>query len=149
MQKLPLVILVIFLLGCKTTFKKDHNVTNSFPENKEDALPEGFKEKRKPPKELKLTSILYELAVAPEPEIFAKKHDIFLSIDRVRVFIFFDPASSSLDRENIVENYNIVVEKKSNGLLRALVPIDGLIPLSNESVIWSIRLPDRLIKPRK
>jgi hypothetical protein len=40
-----------------------------------------------------------------------------------------------------------MVEKKSNDIYRALVPIDRLIPLSKESAVWSIRLPDRAIKP--
>jgi hypothetical protein len=65
--------------------------------------------------------------------------------DRARVFIFFDPASSGPDREKIVEKYQLIVEKKSNDLLRALVPINALIPLSKESVIGSIKLPDKPI----
>lgn len=142
------MILAILLLDCVTTAKNDRNVIHYLPEKKEDTLTGEFKAKRKPPRELKLTSILYELAIASEPENFAKEHDIFLSNGRVRVFIFFDPASSRSEREKIVENYKLVFEKKSNALLRALVPIDGLIPMSKESVIWLIRLPDRPIKQR-
>jgi hypothetical protein len=127
-----------------TTTKKDSNVVSSHPEKK-DTLP-GLNEEHKPPKELKLTSILYELAVAPEPENFAKEHDIFFTEGKVRVFISFNPASSNSERDQLAENYNMVIEKKSNDLLRALVPIDRLIPLSKESIIWSIRLPDRAIK---
>ena len=48
----------------------------------------------------------------------------------------------------MVEKYKLAIEKKSNDLLRVLVPIDGLIPMSKESIIWSIRLPDRPIKQR-
>ncbi len=146
MKSLLLIILAILFLGCVTTTKKDSSVVSSLPEKKEDTFSEGLKEGHKPPKVLKLTSILYELAVAPEPENFAKEHDIFLAKGKVRVFICFNPASSNSEREKLAENYNIVVEKKSNDLLRALVPIDRLIPLSKESVIWSIRLPDRAIK---
>lgn len=148
MKRLLLMILAILLLDCVTTAKNDRNVIHYLPEKKEDTLTGEFKAKRKPPRELKLTSILYELAIASEPENFAKEHDIFLSNGRVRVFIFFDPASSRSEREKIVENYKLVFEKKSNALLRALVPIDGLIPMSKESVIWLIRLPDRPIKQR-
>jgi len=136
------------LLDCLTTAKNDRNVIHYLPEKKEDTLTGEFKVKRKPPRELKLTSILYELAIASEPENFAKQHEIFLSNGRVRVFIFFNPASLSSEREKIVENYKLVFEKKSNDLLRALVPIDGLIPMSKESIIWSIRLPDRPIKQK-
>lgn len=148
MKKLLLIILTILLLDCVTTAKNDRNVIHYLPEKKEDTLTGEFKAKRKPPRELKLTSILYELAIASEPEDFAKEHDIFLSNGRVRVFIFFNPASSKSEREKIFENYKLVFEKKSNALLRALVPIDGLIPMSKESIIWSIRLPDRPIKQR-
>ena len=63
------------------------------------------------------------------------------------VFIFLNSASSNSERDKLAENYNFMVEKKSNDILRALVPIDRLIPLSKESVVWSIRLPDRAIKP--
>jgi hypothetical protein len=146
MKRLLLMILAILLLDCVTTAKNDRNVIHYLPEKKEDTLTGEFKAKRKPPRELKLTSILYELAIASEPENFAKQHDIFLSNDWVRVFIFFDPASSRSEREKIVENYKLVFEKKSNDLLRALVPIDGLIPMSKEPIIWSIRLPDQPIK---
>lgn len=101
---------------------------------------------QKPSKELKIESTLYGLAVASDRENFAKEHDIFLSEGKARVFILFEPASLSSEREKLIENYSIVVEKSSNDLLRALVPIDKLIPLSKESIIWSIRLPDRPIK---
>ena len=80
---------------------------------------------------------------------FAKEHNILMSKERVRVYISFNPDSSTSKREKVLENYNIVVEKKAGNLSRALVPINRLIPLSKESVIWSIKLPDRLIKPRK
>ncbi len=126
MKKFVFIIPAVFFLGCTANAQKD------YPEYKR---PEG----------LKLSSILYQLAVAAEPEFFAKQHDIFLYKDRARVFIFFDPASSGPDREKIVEKYQLIVEKKSNDLLRALVPINALIPLSKESVIGSIKLPDKPI----
>jgi len=100
----------------------------------------------KPPKNLKLTSFLYNLAIASEPDRYAKQHDIFLSNGKVRVFIFFNPDSSNSEREKIVENHKIAVEKKSSDLLRALIPINTLIPISQEPIIWSISLPDLPIK---
>jgi hypothetical protein len=102
----------------------------------------------KPPRNLKLTSILYKLAIASEPYKFAKQHGIILSNGRVRVFIFLNPDSSSSERERIVENYKIAVEKKSNDLLRALLPVNILIPISQEPIIGSISLPDLPIKNR-
>lgn len=146
MKNLLLIILAISFLGCLSTTKKDSNIVSSHPEKNEETFADGIKEGHKPPKGLRLSSILYELAVAPEPEKFAKKHDIFLTKGKVRVFISFNPTSSNSEREKLAENYHFMVEKKSNDLLRALVPIDRLIPLSKESVVWSIRLPDRAIK---
>ena len=146
MKSFLLITLAILFLGCLTITKKDSNSAIAHPEKNEDTFADGIKEGHKPPKGLKLSSILYELAVAPEPEKFAKKHDIFLTEGKARVFISFNPASSNSERDKLAENYNFMVEKKSNDLLRALVPIDRLIPLSKESVVWSIRLPDRAIK---
>lgn len=97
----------------------------------------------------KLSSMLYELAVSQEPDDFAKKHDIFLDKDRVRVYIFFIPSTSDPDRKNILDNHGSIIEKSAADLTRGLVPVDHLIPLSQEPVIQSIRLPDRLIKTRK
>ena len=100
-------------------------------------------------KKQKLSSMLYKLAVSQNPESFAKKHNISLENNRVRVFIFFEPSSSDPDRTDIIKDHNIIVEKNSNDLTRGLVPVDHLILLSQEPVIRSIRLPDRLIKTRK
>jgi hypothetical protein len=146
MKSLLLIILAILFLGCLTTTKKDSNAASAHPEKNEDTFADGIKEGHKPPKGLRLSSILYELAIAPGPEKFAKKHDIFLTNGKVRVFISFNPASSNSEREKLAESYHFMVEKKSNDILRALIPIDRLIPLSKESVVWSIRLPDRAIK---
>jgi len=97
----------------------------------------------------KLSSMLYELAIAPNHEYFAKKHDISLENNRVRVFIFFEPSSSDPDRKKILNDHGIIIEKSSADLTRGLVPVDHLISLPQESVIQFIRLPDRLIKTRK
>ena len=100
-------------------------------------------------KEQKLSSILYELAISQDHEYFAKQHDIELHKDRVRVYILFEPSSSDPDRTNIIKDHKIIIEKSSADLTRGRVPVDHLIPLSQESVIRSIRLPDRLIKARE
>jgi hypothetical protein len=141
-----LIVLAILFLECFITTKEDSNVGSLLSAENEDTFADGIKKGNKPPKELKLSSLLYDLAVDPEPEKFAKKHDIFLTEGRVRVFISFNPASSNSEKNKLAENYNYIVEKKSNAAARALVPIDRLIPLSKEYVVWSIRLPDRAIK---
>ena len=126
MKRFIFIIAAVFFLGCTAIAQKD------YPEDK-------------PPERLKMSSILYDLAVDPDPENFANKHNIFFHKNRVKVFIYFDPASSGLDREKIIEKYKLIVEKKSKDLARALVPVNVLIPLSRESVIWSIKLPDKPI----
>jgi hypothetical protein len=93
--------------------------------------------------------MLYELAISQDREYFAKKHNIFLDKDRVRVFIIFEPTSSGTDRKKILNDHGIIIEKSSADMTRGLVAVDQLIPLSEEPVIQSIRLPDRLIKARE
>ena len=143
---LLLVILATSFFGCLTTIKKDSDAVSPLSEKNADTYADGIKEGKKPPKELKLSSLLYDLAVDPEPEKFAKKHGIFLTEGRVRVYISFNPTASNLEMDTLAENYSFMIEKKSNDISRALVPIDQLIPLSKESAIWSIRLPDRAVK---
>ena len=99
-------------------------------------------------KKQKLSSMLYELAISQDPEYFSKMHNIFLDKDRVRVFIVFEPSASDPDRKKILEDHEITIEKSAADLTRGLVPVDHLISLSQEPVIRSIRLPDRLIKTR-
>ena len=99
-------------------------------------------------KKQKLSSVLYELAITQDPEYFAKQHDIFFKNNRVRVFIFFEP-SSDPNRKKIFNDHGIMIEKSSADLTRGLVPVDHLIPLSQEPVIRSIRLPDKLIKAKE
>jgi hypothetical protein len=65
------------------------------------------------------------------------------------VFIFFETSSSDPERKKILKDHGIIIEKSSANLIRGLVAVDQLIPLSEEPVIQSIRLPDRLIKTRK
>jgi len=100
-------------------------------------------------KEHKLSSILYDLAISQDHEYFAKQHNIELDKDRARVYILFDPSSSDPDRKKILNDHGIIIEKSSADLTRGLVPVDHLISLSQEPVIRSIRLPDKLIKARE
>jgi hypothetical protein len=100
-------------------------------------------------KKQKLSSMLYELAVSTDHKYFAKTHDILLDKDRVRVFILFEPTSSDIDRKKILKDHGITIEKSAAGIIRGLVAVDHLIPLSQEPSVQSIRLPDRLFKTRK
>jgi len=123
-------------------------VVQSLTKTEKNTSPAGSK-KIGETKKQKLSSMLYELAGSQNPEYFAKKHDIFLDEDRVRVFIFFEPSSSGPDRKKILHDHGIIIEKGSADMIRGLVTVDRLISISEEPVIRSIRLPDRLIETRK
>ena len=97
----------------------------------------------KPPPGLKLASILYELAISEEPEAFAANHEILIVDGKVRVFIFLDPSSSEAERERLLAAHGVDLEKKSDHSFRAMVPIDQLVPLSNDPIVWFVTLPDR------
>ena len=100
--------------------------------------------KSKPPWELrKLSSVLYEFLEAPDREIFAKTHHIFYKDGRIRVYISMDPALSFEEKKRLLNKHRIEVEKESQNLLRAIVPVDELVSLAKETLVLSIRLPDR------
>ncbi|MBC8391431.1 MAG: hypothetical protein H8E17_02535 [Deltaproteobacteria bacterium] len=145
-KSILLMISALLFLGCGAA---TNETNSSLSKKNEDNSPVRLKGGQKPPKELKLTSILYELAIASEPETFAKERGIFFIKDRVRIYIIFNPISPNSERVKLAEKYNIIVEKKADDLVRALVAIDRLIPLSKESIIWSIRLPDRPVKLKR
>jgi hypothetical protein len=148
MKKQRFIFLSIFLFGCFISCNNGNPVVHSFKKTEKNTSASRAKTIEDSRKQ-KLSSMLYELAIASDPEDFAKKHHIFLSEDRVKVYIFFDPDVLVSEKEMILNKFNIMIEKKSNGLVRALVPINRLIPLSKESVIRSIRLPDKLINAGK
>jgi hypothetical protein len=98
----------------------------------------------KPPWELrKLSSVLYEFLNTSDQEKFAKTHHIFYNGRQLRVFIMLDPTISQEERERLVNTRQIIIEKESKNLLRAIVPVDELVSLAKETFVLSIRLPDR------
>ena len=138
-----MILLSVLALGCATTPPEHYHAAAAHPEKSEAAYPDAVKKAHKPHKGLKLSSMLYDLAVSPDPVTFAEEHDIFINEGKVRVFINFDPESSLSERNRLAEAYRFRVEKKSGDLSRALVPVDQLIPLSTESAIWSLMLPGK------
>jgi len=136
------------LSSCITRSDNNHNVPSSVSEKNENTLSKELIQQHNPPTEHKLTSILYELAVAPDPDYFAKQHHILFTKGSVKVFISFDSLTSKPKREAMIQNYDIVIEKTAGNLSRAWVPVNQLIPLSNEPVIQSITLPKRLTPPK-
>ncbi len=142
------IFFFIFLFGWLVSCNNDPIVVPS-PGKTETKTSETGSNKIGDIKKQKLSSMLYELAVSQDPESFAKTHDILLDKNRVRVYIFFDPTSSDLDRKNILKDHEVIIEKSAAGMIRGLVTVDHLILLSQEPAIQSIRLPDRLIETRK
>ena len=98
----------------------------------------------KPPWEFrKLSSVLYEFVKTPDREGFAKTHHIFYIDGKLRVYIVVNPAISQEGKETLVNTHRIIVEKESENLLRAIVPVDELVSLAKETFVLLIRLPDR------
>ena len=141
------IFLFIFLFGCLISCNNNPAV-HSLTKTEKNTSAAGAN-KIGDTKGQKLSSMLYELATSPDPYDFAKKHAIFLDKNRVRVFIVFEPSSSDPDRTKIIKDHKIIIEKSSADLTRGLVPVDHLISLSQEPVIRSIRLPDKLLKARE
>ena len=146
-MKIRIFIFFLFFFGILVSCDNDP-VVHSFGKTEKNASHTGSN-KIGDTKKQKLSSILYELAISPDHNYFAKKHDILLDKDRVRVFILFKPSSSDPERNKLLEDHGITIEKSAAGMIRGLVAVDHLISLSQEPVIQSIRLPDRLIKTRK
>ena len=146
MKKRIFTFYFIFLFGCLISCNNDP-VVNSLKKSEKNTSASESK-KIVDTKKQKLSSMLYELAISPNHEYFAKQNHILLDKDRVRVFIFFEPSSSDPDRKKILNDHGIMIEKSSADMIRGLVPVDHLLSLSEEPVIRSIRLPDRLIKTR-
>ena len=148
-KSLLLILLAVLLLGCtQSTIKESKNV-DSLNETKEGSLPFKRHEKNTPLEQLKLTSVLYDLTIASEPEQFARKHGISLLNDKVKVFIYFTPESLNSERKKVIETHHIQMEKQANDLARAWVPVKRLIPLSKEPAIRSISLPKTFIKTNR
>ena len=148
MKKRIFIFFFIFLFGWLISCNNDPVIVHSLGKT-ETKTSETGANKIGDIKKQKLSSMLYELAVSQDPESFAKTHDISLDKNRVRVYIFFDPTSSDLDRKNILKDHEVIIEKSADAMIRGLVTVDHLISLSQEPAIQSIRLPDRLIETRK
>ena len=95
----------------------------------------------KPPREYaKLASVLYELIRAPDRSNFAKRHQLYLSQDKVRVIIELLPEFKEVEGD-----YEMVVEGRTNSLIKALVPIDLLGLLAKDPSVGFIRPPHKPI----
>lgn len=95
----------------------------------------------KPPREYAdLASILYELINSPDRSDFAKRHQLYLSQGKVRVIIELLPQF-----EEIKGDYGVMVEGRTDTLIKALVPIDQLGLLAKDPSVKFIRPPHKPI----
>ena len=147
MKRRIFIFFFILLFGC---FISCNNAPAAHPlkRTKNQTTQEGSN-KIKDTHHQKLASLLYELAVSPDPGYFARKHNILLDNHRVRVYILLEPSASKTERIKMLKAHNIIFEKWSGDMFRGLSPVDQLIPLSEEPAVNIIRLPDKLIKTGK
>lgn len=89
----------------------------------------------------KLASILLRLSQAQDAEIFARVHNIELVDRNVRVVIRLDSTTQADEMARLASTYGLFVEKRANSLLRALVPIHQLVPLSGEPKVRFVDVP--------
>ena len=95
----------------------------------------------KPPREYaKLASVLYKLINSSHRSDFAKRHQLYLFQDKVRVIIELFPEFKEVEGD-----YEMVVEGRTNSLIKALVPVDQLGLLARDPSVGFIRPPH---KPR-
>jgi hypothetical protein len=146
-KKRIFIFFFIFLFGglisCSNT-----PAAHSFKITETKTTPEGSK-KIEDTQHQKLSSLLYELALSPDPDYFAKKHNILLDNHRVSVYIYLEPSVPEPKRIKLLKKHDITIEKWSVDMLRGLAPVDQLIPLSEAPAVRFIQLPDKLIKTRK
>lgn len=95
----------------------------------------------KPPREYaKLASVLYELIKSSDRRDFAKRHQLYLSQDKVRVIIELLPEFKEVEKD-----YAMTVEGRTKNRIKALVPLDQLGLLARDPSVGFIRPPHKPI----
>lgn len=82
-----------------------------------------------------LESVLYQLVKCQNKNDFAEANGLYLKDDKVRVIIELKDKKLDFEREDVV------IETRYENLVQALVPLDNLIPLSEDENINYIRAP--------
>lgn len=125
---IPVILVVIGLLLVPLAAASTAEDINTLPINDTKGNPE------------KIESVLYQLMKAQKRDDFAEAHGLYLIDDKVRVVIELNN-TEVLNREKIIKRYDGTMETYHENLVQALVPVDNLIPLSeNPSVIY-VRTP--------
>ncbi len=92
-------------------------------------------EKPQPPAGVRLDSLLYALTLSPDWHEFARERGFSLLGLRIRVII--ELASPA----NLPQGYYLLVEARTQELLRAQVPVSELVRLAADPAVKLVRLP--------
>jgi len=93
----------------------------------------------KPPREYaRLASVLYELIKSPDRSDFAQRHGLYLEQDKVQVIIELLPQF-----KEVKGDYEMVIEGRTNSLIKVLVPVDQLGSLAKDPRVGFIRPPHK------
>jgi hypothetical protein len=93
--------------------------------------------KPQPPPDARLDSTLYGLMIAPDWRDYAAGHGIDLSGLRARVIVELHSPGA------VPQAADLLVEARSDTLIRALVPIEQLLVLARDPAVSMVRLPNR------
>lgn len=93
--------------------------------------------KPQPPSDARLDSTLYGLMIAPDWRDYAAGHGIDLAGLRARVIIELTSPGA------VPQATDLLIEARSDTLIRALVPIEQLLALARDPAISMVRLPNR------
>lgn len=93
--------------------------------------------KPQPPADARLDSILYGLMIAPDWRDYAVGHGIDLAGLRARVIIELTSPGA------LPQAADLLVEARSDSLIRALVPIAQMLVLARDPAVSLVRLPNR------
>ncbi|HIC95527.1 TPA: hypothetical protein EYP12_02735 [Candidatus Bipolaricaulota bacterium] len=92
-------------------------------------------EKPRPPEGVRLDSLLYALTLAPDWHEFARARGFTLFGLRIKVIVeLYDP-------QVLPQGYYLLVEARSQDLMRVQVPVSELIRLSSDPTVKFVRLP--------
>ncbi len=93
----------------------------------------------KPPREYaRLASVLYELIKSHHRSDFAQRHGLYLEQDKVRVIIELLPKF-----KEVKGDYEMVIEGRTNSLIKVLVLVDQLGSLAKDPWVGFIRPPHK------
>jgi len=91
----------------------------------------------------KLEQVLYELAKSNDPEAFAQEKGIAMTDGKVRVIIMLS------NDGNVSGKFNLIIEEKDKNLIQALVPVDAIIDIAEDSNVNFIKIPDVYIPAKE